>query len=135
MPAAPKKHAKTPARTQTHALSAADYFRAKLAFESTPHALKRAMDEGTALVLDVRPADAFAQEHIVGAENIPHAELPANYRRLPKDKTIVAYCWNITCALSTKAALELAEKGFKVQALFGGLEEWKQNGFSVESGK
>ena len=136
MPAATKKHAKTqPHAKSTLHLSAADFFKAKLAYESTPHALKHALDAGTVLVLDVRTPDAFAREHIPGARNIPQAELPANFGKLPKDKTLVTYCWNITCALATRAALELAQKGFPVQELFGGIEEWKRSGFPVESGK
>ena len=51
---------------------------------------------------------------------------------LPKDKTIVTYCGNLTCALAPKAALVLAEKGFKVMELFGGLQTWQEKGFPLE---
>lgn len=111
---------------------AVDYFSAKLKFETTPHTLKHDMENNGVFLLDVRDRDSFNGEHIVGATNIPMSEFPQNYKNLPKDKTIVTYCWNITCALAPKAALELAEKGFAVQELSGGIEEWKKKGFPVE---
>ena len=51
---------------------------------------------------------------------------------LPKDKTLVTYCANLTCALAPKAALVLAEKGFKVMELMGGIATWTETGFPVE---
>ena len=111
---------------------AVDYFTAKLHFETTPHTLKHDLEKKRVFLLDVRDRESFNGEHIVGATNIPMTELPQNYKNLPKDKTLVTYCWNITCALAPKAALELAEKGFAVQELSGGIEEWKKKGFPVE---
>lgn len=124
------------------ALSAAEYFKAKLAYEMTPWTLKGLLVDGTAtscglkasdvLVLDVRSAEAYAEGHLPTALNIPLADLPGKLAALPKDKTLVTYCGNLTCALAPKAALVLAEKGFKVMELFGGLETWQQKGFRVE---
>ncbi len=112
-------------------LNAVDFFRAKLQFESTPHALKDGMEKGAVHLIDLRDPQSFALEHIPGAVNIPLAELSKNFSTLPKNKTLVVYCWNITCAMSTKGALQLAEKGFQVQELFGGLAEYKAK-FPVE---
>ena len=118
----------------TQEMSAVDYFKAKIRYETTPHELQRSLEEGKAALIDVRDKDAFKAEHIAGALNIPLAELEKNRSKLPRNKTIVSYCWNITCAMAPHAALRLAEKGFQVQELVGGLAEWKGKGFPTETG-
>ncbi len=48
------------------------------------------------LLLDTRTREAFAQGHIAGALSAPLAELGRVATKLPKDKELVAYCWNRT---------------------------------------
>ena len=115
-------------------ISAAEYFRTKLQFETTPHDLKRDMEAGKVILLDVRDEQAYKAERIPGAKNIPLTHLERHLAELPKNKTLVTYCWNITCAASTKAALILAEKGYQVQELVGGIGEWKTK-FPTENSK
>ncbi len=129
-------------KMKTPAISAADYFAAKLAYEMTPFTLKGllldkkdtacGLTPSNVLVLDVRSAEDFAKGRIPGAKSLPLADLPAKLASLPKDKTIVTYCGNITCALAPKAAYKLAEAGFKVMELFGGFQTWQDKGFTVE---
>ena len=116
------------------AISAADYFAAKLAYEMTPYSLNAALEKKLPglFVLDVRSAEDFAKGHIPTATNIPLLDLPAKLGTLPKDKTIITYCGNITCALAPKAALVLAEKGFTVKELFGGFATYQEKGFPVQ---
>ncbi len=121
--------------TETKEMTAAEYFRAKMQFETTPHELKAALEKKSVFLLDVRDRDSFKTEHITGATNIPLSEIITKLSELPKDKTIVTYCWNITCAAAPKAALTLAEKGYKVQELVGGIAEWKGKSFPVEGTK
>lgn len=118
---------------KAHPLGAAEYLRAKLEYEATPFGLKTTLENEPeeVLVLDVRPREAFDEEHIRGALNVPAAEIVARLSGLPKDRTLVTYCWDMTCALAPKAALELAQKGYKVQFLAGGIAEWKHKGFPV----
>lgn len=123
---------KTP--TKTLELNAVDYFKSKLQFETTPHQLKADMEMNRVYLLDVRDREAFQKERIPGACNIPLSELTQNLKSLPKNKTIATYCWNLTCATATRAALQLAEKGFRVQELVGGIAEWKSK-FPVEGGR
>jgi rhodanese-related sulfurtransferase len=123
-------------RDQSHqsALSAVDYFMAKLQYESTPGALHALLQEKDSLiVLDVRRREAFEREHIAGAVNIPLDELPKRYEELPKEKTIVTYGADLTCPKAAKAALELAHRGYKVQELLGGIETWRRFEFPIES--
>jgi len=70
-----------------------------------------------------------------GAVNIPEAELDARLKELPKTKEIVTYCWSITCHLATRVALKLAQKGYRVHELVGGIGSWKEQGNDVTSGK
>jgi rhodanese-related sulfurtransferase len=115
-------------------IGAAEYLKAKLDYEASPYGLMQTLETspGSILLVDVRDEEAFRQEHILGAANIPAAQLVTRLADLPKDRTIVAYCWDMTCALAPKAALELAQKGFKVQFLAGGIEEWKRKGYAVK---
>jgi ArsR family transcriptional regulator len=128
---APVKNVKTPKL----AITPVDYFAAKLAYEMTPWALKRlVVDEKSEqhLVLDVRSPEQFDLGHIPGALNVPLADLVSTLKTLPKDKVIVTYCGSITCGLAPKAALELAQKGFRVMELLGGIAEWQHAGFPIQ---
>jgi len=128
--------------TKPLALSAVEYFKAKLSYEMTPWTLKGLLVDkketscglrpADLLLLDVRSAEQFALSHLPTALNIPLADLAGKLSTLPKDKTIVAYCGNLTCALAPKAALQLAEKGYAVMQLTGGFATWSEYGFPVE---
>ena len=54
--------------------------------------LRDALEKGTAVVVDVRSAEAYQVSHIKGALNIPEGEIVARKDELPRDKTIVFYC-------------------------------------------
>lgn len=116
------------------AIGPVDYFAAKLAYEMTPWTLKSVIETTPEqiVLLDVRSRDMFVNAHIPTALNIPLADLVSKLGTLPKDKTIVTYCGNLTCGLAPKAALELAQKGFAVKQLVGGIELWQEKGFPVE---
>lgn len=119
---------------KTLEISAVQYFQAKLAYEMTPWSLKAILEKNAEEIclLDVRNAEMFAIAHLPTAINIPLADLTAKLGKLPKNKTIVTYCSNLTCALAPKAALELAQKGFAVKELVGGIATWQERGFPVE---
>ena len=44
-------------------------------------------------VLDVRPENVYAKEHIDGAINIPAAQIRSRLNELPKDKPIMVHCF------------------------------------------
>jgi 3-mercaptopyruvate sulfurtransferase SseA len=54
--------------------------------------LSKALEEGRAVVVDVRPAEAFEEEHIAGAFSIPEEEVRERAGELPRGKLVVAYC-------------------------------------------
>ncbi|MBI5944328.1 MAG: rhodanese-like domain-containing protein [Chloroflexi bacterium] len=53
---------------------------------------KAALDSGSALIVDVRSAEAFQGSHISGAINIPLGELEARLGELDKAQWIITYC-------------------------------------------
>ena len=108
----------------TSELSAVEFFKARLRFLTTPSEVRTSQSNDTVVVLDVRDREEFTEEHIPGAINVPLSELEAHLPSLPRDKTIVVYCCYTACHLSPSAALVLAENGFRVQELIGGIEEW-----------
>src|SRR4051812_47671272 len=86
-----------------------EYFRAQLEYEITPGGLEKLLEKppNNVCVVDVRDASLFDSGHIPGARSVPLETLAASFYSLPRDKTIVAYCSDLACALSTQAALEL----------------------------
>jgi ArsR family transcriptional regulator len=53
---------------------------------------KAALDAGTAVVVDVRSAEAYQGGHIAGAINIPLGELETRLGELDKTQWIITYC-------------------------------------------
>lgn len=86
-----------------------------------------AADYQRLVVLDVRDAGQFGKEHIPGAMNIEWRKVFAERARLPKDKTILAYC--NTGSFSGQVAMALRMAGYEnVRILHGGFGEWKARG-------
>ena len=53
---------------------------------------KKDYDAAAAVIVDVRDATAYKQEHIKGALHIPIGDVAANEDKLPKNKKIIVYC-------------------------------------------
>ncbi len=91
------------------------------------------MNREDALVLDLRGADEFAQGHILGARNLPLAELEKRAGELEKYKSKPVI---VHCATGNRAAAGVAvlrRLGFTgVVNLTGGYDAWKQAGLPVE---
>ena len=84
--------------------------------------------------MDVRSAEDYADAHIPGAVNIPHAQIiqkciEAAY---PPDTLFIVYCWGPGCNGSTRAALRLSQLGYVVKELIGGIEYWRKEGYAVD---
>jgi rhodanese-related sulfurtransferase len=86
-----------------------------------------------ALLLDVREPAEFAKGHILGAKNVPLADLE---RRAPeferhKAKPVIVHC--DTGSRATRALGMLRARGFaNVVNLAGGYGAWQQAGLPVE---
>jgi rhodanese-related sulfurtransferase len=135
-----KEKPSTPATQRNWTLDSkarANFYRTKMEAEWGPYDLKHALDENSnrVIVLDTRDAESFAKEHIPQAINIPTAELSGRLNELSLEKDIVPYCWSVVCHLATRASLLLAEKGYRVHELAGGIEYWKHYQFPLEKEK
>lgn len=53
---------------------------------------KKAVDAGKAVLVDVRSAMSYQQEHPKGAISMPTHEMAKRMSELPKDKQIITYC-------------------------------------------
>jgi rhodanese-related sulfurtransferase len=110
------------------------YYQDKLSYEIDAWDLAELRRrDPSVVVVDARSAQAFGVEHIAGAVNLPHCHMNAAAARdLDPGKTYVIYCDGIGCNASTKGAQKLAELGFVVKELIGGLEWWKREGYPTE---
>jgi rhodanese-related sulfurtransferase len=116
---------------------AASYLRAKLAMETDPADVHADLAKGHnhLILVDTRAERDFTHEHIPGAINLPH-------RRIDQDRTVgldrdalyITYCWGPGCNGSTKGARRLAELGFRVKEMIGGIEYWKREGYPTDAG-
>ena len=74
-----------------------EYFAAKLRAEAEKQAVvnwvKKQPGAKEIVLLDARSRDGFAKAHVEGAISVP-LELKQLAGQLPRDKTLVVYCWN-----------------------------------------
>ncbi len=112
-----------------------DHYANKLAYETDSWDLKVAMEQGeNVVVIDARSPEAYEQEHIPGAINIPHRQMnPETTAHLEGEALIVTYCDGIGCNASTKGALNMTRLGFRVKELMGGLDWWQRDGHPTGS--
>jgi rhodanese-related sulfurtransferase/DNA-binding transcriptional ArsR family regulator len=110
------------------------YFRARDEFEPVAASeLMTRLQEGSVMLLDVRPEDEYGLGHLPGALNIPLRELEMRLSELPRDQEIVAYCRGPYCVLSFEAVAALRSRGFTVRRLQDGFPEWKAAGLPIEA--
>lgn len=85
------------------------------------------------IVVDVRRADEWTEGHLESAQyNIDALQEDFTDKAnaiLPKDKTIAIYCRS--GRRSKAAATQLAEQGFEVVELDGGIISWQESGKGV----
>lgn len=88
------------------------------------------MNHDGAKVIDIRSVDNFRAGHILGAQNIPAADLANKLAKAQKQKPLILVC--ATGAESVKAAKELKQLNFeKVYNLQGGMASWKNANLPV----
>jgi rhodanese-related sulfurtransferase len=116
--------------------TAAAFFAAELAFEADPDDVVRDLEAGHMQgfqLVETRGAQAFAQARIPGAINLPYWEMTEETTKdLDRETVYVCYCESFQCNAATKGALRLAELGFRVKRLAGGITAWQAAGYPVE---
>ena len=53
---------------------------------------RQALAEGKAVLVDVRPKEAYDMSHAQGAISLPLSDLGSRIGELPKDKLVITYC-------------------------------------------
>lgn len=95
--------------------------------------LLRRIDDGNAVILDVRPEPEFAAGHLPGAVHVPLDELTRRLPELPVDRQVVAYCRGRYCVLAQDAVHLLRARGLTAARASDGFLEWKLAGLPVET--
>ena len=130
----PSAVAATPAAASHEAL---DHFSKRLAFETDCWDTHDALSKGASdfVLLDVRGPSLYADGHVPGALNLPHAKM--NERTLgewPEETLFVVYCAGPHCNGANKAAVRLARMGRPVKEMIGGVTGWVDEGFLLAKG-
>lgn len=95
------------------------------------HEVTRLLNSGDAVLLDVRDAKEYKAGHIVGAINIPFNSIATRAVELDKyqGKTII-----VADKIGQHAGAvgkDLAQKGFEVRRLGGGMMDWQGQNLPV----
>lgn len=119
------------------ATEAAAHFDALLTFETDCWDVHEAMETGEPgfVLIDVRSTELFAAGHVPGSVSLPHRRI--NERSLsvyPEDTLFVVYCAGPHCNGADKAAARLARLSRPVKKMIGGIEGWRDEGFTLETG-
>jgi rhodanese-related sulfurtransferase len=97
-----------------------------------PITLKKRLDEGSAILIDVREPHEHAREHIEGAKLVPLSRFQAEDFQGLHDKTAVFHCHS-GGRTSANAKL-LTSKGFRdAYHLGGGIVAWKAAGLPTRA--
>ncbi len=83
------------------------------------------LDNGGALILDVREPMEYKRDHVDDAQNLPLDEIRDRLDELPKNRPIWIYCF--VGQRSYYAARALAQYGFQVRNLSGGFNTYLQH--------
>jgi rhodanese-related sulfurtransferase len=92
----------------------------------------RLVDDGDAVLLDVRDPDEWQALRAPGALHIPMRDLSTSTDRLPKRGLIVCICH--VGMRSAIAAEALVGAGYDAANVRGGMDAWETAGLPVERG-
>ncbi len=96
--------------------------------EIDPETAQRLTDTG-AFVLDVREDDEWAAGHSPDARHLAMGQVADRIHEIPTDRTVVCVCR--VGGRSGAVAGALAEAGYDVRNLQGGMMAWEAAGFPV----
>jgi rhodanese-related sulfurtransferase len=91
--------------------------------EISTHEVNEQLKQGKNLnLIDVREDEEYAAGHIPGAKHLPLGQLPTRVQELDKAVEYIMVCRS--GARSGMASEWLAEQGYKVKNMAGGMLEW-----------
>ncbi len=91
----------------------------------------------SALFLDARSSDEYAEGHIDGAVNLPWDEFDDHFATvmadIPPQTPLITYCDGESCGLSKELAMALLAKGYNnVRVLVNGWTLWQEKRLPIE---
>ncbi len=92
-----------------------------------PLELKRRLDEGTAVLIDIREPDEYAREHILGARLVPLSGFDTHDFDRDHDKAVIFHCRSGN-RTAVNASRILAKDFHEAYMLAGGLDAWRAAG-------
>ena len=96
------------------------------------HTLKKKLDSGEAILIDIRESDEHAREHVIGARLAPLSSIDAHDFDRDHGKIAVFHCRS-GMRTQTNAARLLAHGFREAYYLDGGIDAWKRAGFPVHT--
>lgn len=125
-----------------------EFYQVENAVHVSPHSIRKSISEGATnfVLVDLRSAEEYEREHIVGAVNIPAYKdqetsdygavdrIVSSFEQLPKDKDVIVYCYSTACMTGRKVGKILEEHNIFVKHLGIGWNEWRYdwNGWNHE---
>lgn len=121
-----------------------EYYQTENAVHVSPHSLRGKMDKGdkSFVLVDLRSAEEYEKEHIVGAVNIPAYKdkytsaygdverIVSAFLKLQEDypgRELIVYCYSTPCMTGRKVGEILAEHDIFVKHLNIGWYEWRHD--------
>ncbi len=95
-------------------------------------AARRLRDDPTAILLDVRERDEFAEVRTPGAALVPMSELTARVGELP-DRPLLVICHSGSRSLAVTSYLR--QLGHDATNVAGGMVAWANAGLPIASGR
>ena len=106
--------------------SAQEFFVKKLAYVIGPKQLKKLLEEGNVIVVDIRDPEQYNEGHIPTAISIPKHEIDKNTDKLSKDKLTIVYGCSEYCSAAAFACLTLADYEYPCVMMNGGYNAWSE---------
>lgn len=114
--------------------SALRHFESQFAYETDCWDTHAALSDGEPgfVLIDARSPQMYAQGHVPGAINIPHAKIVGSrMQAYPPSTLFVVYCAGPHCNGAARAAVRLAQLGRPVKLMAGGVTGWLDEGFAL----
>lgn len=87
------------------------------------------------VLIDARGPQGYAEGHVPGAVNIPHAKIiGSRLDAYPAGTLFVVYCAGPHCNGAARAAVRLARLGRPVKLMTGGVTGWIDEKFPLAAG-
>ena len=97
----------------------------------SPKDAQRDLATGKAILIDVREADEFKDQHIGYAQSIPLSNFEENFKNIecPEDQKIIFHCKS--GSRSANAAEKAKSHAYDIYSMDGGIEAWKSAGLPI----